>query len=266
MAEAAAVARTRPDHVFVVWFENKAYSQIIGSASAPYINSLVPKGTLFTKSYALFHPSYPNYIAFFAGAAYGIGSDSCISGSVINKRTLFSSLCNAGASFKWYSEDLPAIGSKTCKAGYYVEKHNPTTIFLTVPESANVPLSAIDLSDTASFRKLPTVACFTPNLMNDMHDGSIAQGDAWLKTNLGPLVDWCLKNNSVFMLYFDEDNRKTDNRIPVVAVGEHIKSNYKDTVYHDHYSFSKSILHWYGADSTYTDYLTKARTITNIWK
>lgn len=256
----------RPDHIFVVWFENKAYSQIIGSPSAPYINSLISKGTLFSKSYALFHPSYPNYVAFFAGSNYGVINDSCINGASRNYKTMYNSLCSANASFRWFSEDLPAIGDKTCRSGHYVERHNPTTIFLTVPASASVSLRRMNLTDTTKYKGLPTVACITPNLMNDMHDGPITQGDAWLKTNFSALIDWCLQHNSIFIVYFDEDNKKDDNRIPVIMVGEHIRANHVDTTYHDHYSFTKSILHWRGADSTFTTNLAKAKVIRNIWR
>lgn len=262
----ASVKPTRPDHIFVVWFENKSFNQIIRNSAAPYINSLIPQGTLFSKSYALFHPSYPNYIAFFAGSNYGVTNDSCINGASRNYKTMYNSLCSANASFRWYSEDLPAIGSKICWSGYYVERHNPTTVFLTVPASASVSLTRMNLADTTKYKGLPTVACITPNLMNDMHDGTIEQADTWLKTNFSALIDWCLTHNSIFIVYFDEDNKKTDNRIPVIMVGEHIRANHVDTAYHDHYSFTKSILHWRGADSTFTPNLANAKVIQNIWK
>ena len=44
-----------------------------------------------------------------------------------------------------------------------------------------------------------------PNLDNDMHDGTIAQGDAWLQNNLGAYITWAQTHNSVFILTFDED-------------------------------------------------------------
>ena len=44
----AQAAPPKPDHVVIVIEENHSYSQIIGSASAPYINSLAGQGALFT--------------------------------------------------------------------------------------------------------------------------------------------------------------------------------------------------------------------------
>ena len=58
----------RPDHVLIVIEENKAFSQIIGNSQAPYINYLAGIGANFTQSFAITHPSEPNYLAFFSGS------------------------------------------------------------------------------------------------------------------------------------------------------------------------------------------------------
>jgi hypothetical protein len=267
--QAATLATTpvfmAPRHTFVIWFENKGYSQIVGNSNAPYINSLIKKGTLFTNAHALTHPSYPNYVAWFSGSTQGIKNDDCINGAVYSRKTVYNYLSDKGVSFQWYSEGLPFVGSRTCQNGYYVEKHNPTTIFSTVAKYVNQPLSAMNRTDTANFKKSARVSCITPNLTHDMHDGSIAQGDSWLKQNFSTLINWCLIHHSVFIIYFDEDNGTTDNRIPVIMLGLQVKAGYKDATYYNHYSFTKSILHWWGADSTFTSHLANAKTIQNIW-
>src|SRR5262245_24504439 len=66
----------RYDHVVIVIEENHAQPQIIGSSSAPYMNSLAQQGANFTNSYAITHPSQPNYLALFAGSTLGITDDS----------------------------------------------------------------------------------------------------------------------------------------------------------------------------------------------
>src|SRR6266699_6379972 len=50
----------RPAHVVIVIEENHAYSEIMGSSSAPYINSLASQGAVLTNSHAVTHPSEPN--------------------------------------------------------------------------------------------------------------------------------------------------------------------------------------------------------------
>ena len=56
-----------PDHVVIVIEENHSFASIIGSSSAPYINSLAQQGALFTQSFGVEHPSQPNYLDLFSG-------------------------------------------------------------------------------------------------------------------------------------------------------------------------------------------------------
>jgi hypothetical protein len=232
-----------PSHVIFVWLENKNYTQIINSTSAPYINSLIPQGTLFTNDHALGHPSYPEYIRFFSGTNNGKTNDDCLSGAPYTNVNLYTQLKARGKSFAWYSEDLPATGSGICSSGAYVERHNPTQCFSNVALAANKRWLDFPLN----YSQLETVVCITPNLNNDMHDGSIAMGDTWVKIHLSSLINWCKVNNSVFVIYFDEDNGTVANHIAVIAVGQHVKSNYKSDVYYDHYSWTKTVLAFYGA-------------------
>src|SRR5882672_11552076 len=67
----------RPDHVVIVIEENRSYSRIINSSSAPYINSLADQGALFTQSFGIGHPSQPNYLDLFSGSNQGVTTDVC---------------------------------------------------------------------------------------------------------------------------------------------------------------------------------------------
>ena len=253
---------THPDHIIFVWFENKKYSSIIGSPNAPYINSLVTKGTLFTNMYAITHPSYPNYIDFFAGQPNGITNDNCINTTTLTTPNLYTNLNGAGKSFAWYSEGLPATGNTTCKFGYYAEKHNPTTIFANVPVSRNKTFASFP----TDFTKLENVVCISPNLMNDMHDGSVSAGDQWLKTHLSPLVEWCRTHNSIFVVYFDENDGTEGNRIPVVALGLHVKVNYKHTILSDHYNWTRTICAMFNTSKTWTTNLSSRTSVNGCWQ
>jgi acid phosphatase len=72
-----SAAATRPDHVVVVMMENHSYSDVIGSPAAPYLNSLAAQGASFDNSFAITHPSEPNYLALFSGSTQGVTDDSC---------------------------------------------------------------------------------------------------------------------------------------------------------------------------------------------
>src|SRR5262245_912282 len=142
----------RPDHVVVVVEENKSFNRIIDSAGAPYINSLAQRGALFTSSFAIRHPSQPNYLALFSGSTHGVGDDSCP--QTFKTANLASELFNAGFTFSGYSESMPRDGYRGCETGNYARKHNPWVNFTNVPASANLTFASFP----TDFSELPTVS------------------------------------------------------------------------------------------------------------
>lgn len=249
-----------PDHMIFVWLENRRYSQIIGSDSAPFINSLISQGTSFTNFHSLGHPSYPQYLRFFSGSDNGKTNDDCLSGSPYTTPNLYTRLSFKGKSFAWYSEDLPSIGSTECSSQQYVERHNPSQCFANVPAIANKRW----LDFPANFSLLETVVCISPNLDHDMHNGSISQGDEWLRSNCEDLINWCKTHNSVFVICFDEDQGTSDNQIPTIAIGGPIKAGYVSSVYYDHYNMTHTILEIYNAGQI--GYSVYRGSINDCWK
>src|SRR6266550_279019 len=72
-----AVVVPQFDHIVVVVEENHPYSAIIGNSSAPFINKLASQGALFKSSFAITHPSQPNYLALFSGSTQGVTTNTC---------------------------------------------------------------------------------------------------------------------------------------------------------------------------------------------
>src|SRR5439155_12678054 len=162
-----------PDHVVVVIEENSAYSGIIGSSAAPYINSLAQQGALMTNAFAIEHPSQPNYLDIFSGSNQGVASDTVPPpGAPYSTPNLTSELTGAGLTFGGYSEDMPSVGFTGGSFNNYVLKHNPWVDFSNVPSADNMPYAGYYPTD---FTKLPTVSFVVPNLIHDMHDGTIQQ-------------------------------------------------------------------------------------------
>ena len=90
------------------------------------------------------------------------------------------------------------------------------------------------------FDRLPTVAFVIPNLMNDMHDGTIAAGDAWLQRNMDSYVRWAKTHNALLILTWDEDDGKQDNRIATIMYGPMVKAGtYTQRI--DHYGVLRAI-------------------------
>src|SRR4051794_36468116 len=61
-AHAAQVAAAK-SHVVLLVLENEEHNAIVGSPDAPYLNSLVNQYGTATTSFAIRHPSLPNYLA-----------------------------------------------------------------------------------------------------------------------------------------------------------------------------------------------------------
>src|SRR5258706_11712649 len=95
----SAVPLPVPDHIVICIMENHGYSQIIGSSAAPFINSLATSNAIFGASYALTHPSQPNYLMLFSGSNQSVTNDNLPPGTPWSTANLGGSLINAGLSF-----------------------------------------------------------------------------------------------------------------------------------------------------------------------
>ena len=103
----------------VVVLENHAIGEIVGNPAAPYLNSLVAdnKAALFTQSFALSHPSQPNYIQLFSGSNQGVTNDNVPAVFPFTAPNLGAELLTASKTFAGYSEDLPSVGFNGAASG-----------------------------------------------------------------------------------------------------------------------------------------------------
>ncbi|MDE2028327.1 MAG: acid phosphatase [Candidatus Omnitrophica bacterium] len=249
-------AWARPDHVVVVIEENKSYNEIIGNKQAAYINELAEQGALMTRSYAVTHPSLPNYLALFSGSTHGVEDDGCQ--YVFQAPNLAQNLQEAGMTFKTFAESMPQKGFDVCRAGVYAKKHNPAAYFLGLDKEDNRPFRDFP----KDFSRLPSVAFVIPNLDNDMHDGSVAQADEWLRKNLGAYAVWAKDHDSLLILTWDEDDNSPKNQIPTIIFGAHVKPG-RYSRHIDHYDVLKTLADLYGVPAP--GQAQKSRFIDGIW-
>lgn len=214
---AAATSIPRPAHVVIVIEENHSYRQIIGAADAPFLNTLARGGASFTNAHGIMHPSAPNYFALFAGRTIENGDDCPARGIDPAAPNLGSELRAAHLGYIAYSESLPTPGFAGCWAGTYAQKHAPWTHFSNLPPATHQPLSAL-----RSYDALPAVTFIVPNVDHDMHDGSVAAGDAWFKTTLGPLARWAKSHDTLLIVTWDEGYDQA-NSIPTIFYGPMVK-------------------------------------------
>lgn len=246
----------RPDHVVIVIEENHSYSEIIGSSAAPYINSLAAQGALFTQSHATTHPSQPNYLHLFSGSNQGVTDDSCPHS--FSTANLGQYLLDASLTFAGYSEDLPSVGSPVCTSGAYARKHAPWVNFTNIPTTTNLPFSYFP----SDYTTLPIVSFVIPNLNNDMHDGTIQQGDTWLQQHLSGYVQWAMTHNSVLIMTFDEDDSSQGNRIATIFVGQMVvPGQYSESI--NHFNLLRTLEDMYNLP--YAGVSGNYQPITDVW-
>ncbi len=214
------LASGRPAHIVVLVLENAEYGKVIGSNAAPYINRLARTNGLATGSYAIRHPSLPNYLALTGGSTFGISSD-CTDCSV-SGAGLGGQLEDRHISWKAYMEDLPHPCFTGAEAGGYDKKHDPFVYYRALvrnPAACQkvVPLSALYRDEAR--HSLPTFIWITPNLCHDMHDCDLRTGDRFLAGLLPPLLR-SLGPNGLLFLTWDEGS--SDNGCCRLARGGHI--------------------------------------------
>jgi len=233
-------------HIVVVWEENKDAAEV---RDLPYISGLRAAGLTFSRCYGVARPSQPNYIAVFAGSTLGVSdnNDHDLFGA-----TLYSRYADAGLSMVSYAEDLPSVGFRGTASTLptkYVRKHNPAASFPEVPDAAIQPFSAFP-TDAAGFAALPELSFVIPNLDNDMHDGSLAQADEWLRNKLGAYADWARSNGSLLVLTFDEPNTASGSNLsaPILTlfVGDGLDAGAVDSRPIDLYRLSDYLLDCFG--------------------
>ncbi len=258
----------KADHIVIVIEENHGYSQINGSSSAPYINSLAKDSfsVKFTNSYAITYGSQRDYLDLYSGSDQGTSGGSHPANEPFTTANLGRQLIDAGKSYSTYSQGLPYTGYNDDSSGAYVRRHNPAANWMgkgtnQIPSSTNQPFTAFP----SDFTKLPTVSFVIPNLNRDMHDGTIKEGDTWLKNNLNRYIQWAKMHNSLFILTFDESDllNHNNNHIFTIFCGQMIKRGI-DTTQINHYNVLRTIEDIYGLP--YAGNAANVKTITHCWK
>jgi acid phosphatase len=238
-------------HVVIVTMENHGFGQIIGpGVPAPFINNtLVPGGAVFTGFHAPGHPSFPNYFVLVSGLTWGsaqfqVGGDKTPpTGWPFSGANIGSLLLAKSKTFLNYVENLPANHQAGDSAPYYAH-HNPIPFFSNVPNNLTVDFTTFPTT-TAGFAALPTVSLIIPNGNNDMHDGTVTQGDTWLNAHFSAYAAWAKLNNSLLIVWWDEDYGSADNP-PEIFYGANVKAGRYPETPLSHVNFLRTLCDMYG--------------------
>jgi len=194
-------------HVIWIWMENHSIGDIIGNtAEAPYLNSLASECGLATNYHNLTHPSLPNYI----GATSGLSAkqlkpfvpDCDPKGHCT---TSAPSIFGQGETWKAYEESMPS-NCAPANSGEYAVRHNPPPYYTTLSGCSSLDVPYTQLATDLAGNALPAFSFITPNLIDDMHDGTIADGDSWLSANLPTILNSSeyMSGSTVVFITWDE--------------------------------------------------------------
>jgi phosphatidylinositol-3-phosphatase len=237
----------------VIMEENQGYAPTLGTCSAdPYFCSLASTYATYTNWHGVSHPSLPNYLAFDSGSTQGV-IDDCTTCGPFSSTDLGGQLSANGVPWTAYMESMPSACYTGGSSGAYVKNHDPFVYFTDVLDNACAthvvpyPGSAGLVSDLAS-GSAPSFVWITPNLNNDMHDGTVQQGDAWLAANLGPVLTsaWFTNFPATIVVTMDEDINGTSNQVPLVVISNTSKGQGQIATYGNHYGTLRAIEETYG--------------------
>lgn len=241
------------NHVFLVVEENHSFADVIGNSSMPYLNSLASKYGLAKQYYANAHPSIPNYLMLTTGEMETLNDN--FSGT-IGDDNVVRELVSAGKTWKAYEESIPSAGYLGGDASPYVRRHNPFSFLSDVQnntaQAANiVPFTqfATDLTSNS----LPNYSFIVPDVNNDAHNGTLAAADAWLQSNIAPLIaSSTFQNGGLLVIIFDEaeltDFDHGGGQVAAVIVSSNSKSNFQSQTLYQHQSTLRLVLEALGVD------------------
>jgi hypothetical protein len=268
-ASPASAVKPAFGHVFIVVEENHSYSQVVGNPSMPFLNTLINNYGLATQYFANSHPSLPNYLWLTSGSSDGIATDVCP--ATVTQDNVVRHLDAAGISWKAYAENLPYAGFMGCSApGGYAARHNPFVYFSNVKKRPADQRRIVRFSRFAIDREnraLPRYSFIIPNLCHDAHDCSLSVADAWLNTNLAPLLNMHMfqpGGRAVLIIVFDEstgtDSVHGGGQVEWGIVGPRIRQGYRSTTFYQHQNTLRLMLEGLGV----TSYPQAAATASNM--
>jgi phosphoesterase family protein len=277
------------DRVLIIVLENGDYEVAVKDKN---LTSLAAQGASFSNFHALFHPSYPNYLAMVAGSDFGTHKRGRIfaDGQIdfpndAAHKTIADSLVAAGLDFKNYAEELP---EGTCpfhiheqrvarsKKGAYARKHVPFMSFREVQQKWCDHVVRVDSGNSDNWfvqdakKGLVAYSFYSPNMNDDGHDTTVAVAGEWVKKFLEKTFRESLRQGTLVIVTFDESDRNADNRIFTLFLGDMVKEPGQQDPQvlgkrYTHYNVLRTIEDNFGLEPlTAND--RDAQPITGIWK
>jgi phosphatidylinositol-3-phosphatase len=220
---AHAAAPGGASKILVIMEENHSAGEVL-PGGMPYLWHLAQRYTYASDYSAITHPSLPNYLAIFSGSAFNDPPDcSPGPGCSYPGPSVFGQALARGKTARAYQESMPTPCDQS-DSGNYAVRHNPWAY---IPAEAaacragDVPAgtpSGGALASDIRTGTLPNVGLVTPNLIDDAHDGTLGQADAWLRQWIPVIMsghDWRDGRLAIAVVFDEGDN---GNQVPFVLI------------------------------------------------
>jgi phosphatidylinositol-3-phosphatase len=223
------------NHVVILTLENHSYEQVIGNPEMPYFNGLASQYGLAEQYFANVHDSLKDLMYITAGASIVPGDSTH---RVYDVENIARQMVTDGRRWKVYAEALPSVGSLSYDVGLYMRHHNPFAYFSDVQGGLKDNMVPFDpyFAQDVSGGALPEYSYVVPNIHHDAHTGTLAQADAWMSSNLPPLLQSSqFQQDGILFIIWDEgeinpqDQRGGGGRVANIVIGPRVKAGYKSS-------------------------------------
>lgn len=264
-------------------FENEVYEWTMGQA---YWQLLATRGKLLTRSYAITHPSLPNYAALVAGDFFGMADEDFYN---VNATSIYDLLEAKGISYgtyaEWYNPIATHRGPNDCNNYIYngpIDNTNPTwwaqvyrrldvppLLFSTYTgkydRCSKIYAANNTFANDVKSHSLPEYSFYVPDMLHNAHDpmsdsnyfNQPNTGAEWLNAFLDLYLPELEAQGTLVVATFDEatwwndsdDTPNNDNHIATILFGAGITPNTTDDSYITLYGMLRGAIQNFGLGS-----------------
>jgi acid phosphatase len=149
-----------------------------------------------------------------------------------------------------------------------VDRHNPAKWYSDVANSPQLQMNMVPFTQFAkdmAANQLPDYSLIIPDVVHDAHDGTLAQADTWLQTNVAPLLTqpyFQPGGDGLLIITFDECDAAVGacpEQVYTAVIGPHVKPHYQSSILYKHENALRTMLDalgvtvYPGAAATATD-------------
>jgi acid phosphatase len=230
--------------------ENHTFAQVL--SSMPWLTSMGSKYA-FAVDYKANEPgSLLDYLWLSSGSGehtFGCQGSGC--SLAITDDNIFRELARAGVSWKMYAEGLPSAGYMGPDTSAYVGRHNPARWYSDVINSPALQQNMVPFTQFAkdlAANQLPAYSIIVPDVTHDAHDGTLAQADSWLQSNVAPLLNqpyFQPGGDGLMIVTFDECDAAIgacNEQIYTAVIGPRVKPHFQSALPYRHENALRTIL------------------------